>query len=188
MERAVQWALEGPDIGTGRYRPPFFLLAGFSGALLSGRPVGHLLLATEVVDEHGGRWPADWPGDRRVRHERGRVLTADALVADPHAKRQLGARHGAVAVDMESAAAARLCHGRGVPFGCLRAVSDDLDTPLSPQLVGLLRDGRPSALAVLSALGRRPKVAAELWTLAANTRTAARRLAEALGELLTPAP
>jgi adenosylhomocysteine nucleosidase len=188
METAVRWALGEPDIGTRHYRPPFFLLAGFSGALLPGRPVGHLLLATEVVDEHDGRWPATWPGDRHVPHERGRALTADALVVDPQAKRELGDRHGAVAVDMESAAAARLCHEHGVPFGCLRAVSDDLDTPLSPELVGLLRDGRPSALAVLSALARRPKVAAELWKLAANTCTAARRLGEALGALLAPAP
>ncbi len=188
MGSAVRWVLGEPDLGSGPYRPPFLILAGFSGALLPGRPVGHLLLATEVVDQHGRRWPAPWPGEREGAPERGRVLTADALVVDPAAKRELGARHGAVAVDMESAAAAHLCHERGVPFGCLRAVSDDDGTPLSPELVGLLRAGRPSPLAVIATLARRPKVAAELWALTANTRIAARQLASGLGTLLGSAP
>jgi adenosylhomocysteine nucleosidase len=191
MEAAVRWAL---GAGSG---PQYLLVAGFSGALLPGRPVGHLVLAYEVVDEHGGRWPADWPPERRpagqggrtpgtspLVPERGRVLTADALAADPAGKRALGVRYVALAVDMESAAAARLCRERGVPCGCLRAVSDDADTALSPELAGLLRAGRPSPGAVLRALLRRPALAAELRALARNTRIAAGRLAGALGELL----
>lgn len=197
MESAVRWALGERGLGGRAGRPLYLLVAGFSGALQPGRPVGHLVLADEVVDEHGGRWPPTWPGERwpwreggrtpdrsAPEPERGRVLTADALAADPAGKRALGVRYGALAVDMESSAAARLCHESGVAFGCLRAVSDDADTTLSPELVGLLRAGRPSPGAVLRALLRRPALARELLALARNTRIAADRLARALGELL----
>ena len=97
----------------------------------------------------------------------------------------MGERHDALAADMETAAVARLCHKQGVPFGCLRAISDDWDTPLSPRLVGLLKGGRVAPLRLAGALARQPSLAGELWRLARQTRTAARRLALALGEVLT---
>ena len=100
-------------------------------------------------------------------------------------KRSLGERFGAAAVDMESAALARLCHQRGVPFGCLRTISDDLDTPLSPHLGRLLRRGRVSPWRLALALARHPLMAGELWRLAGATRHAARQLSTALGALLT---
>jgi adenosylhomocysteine nucleosidase len=161
------------------------VVAGFSGALTPGQSAGTLILATRILDEHGSDWPASWPGDRPTAIQRGRILTADRLVTEPADKAELGARYQAIAVDMESAAAARLCCERGVPFGCLRAISDTVDTRLSLELVDLLKAGRPSILAVLAALCRKPLLAGELWTLAQNTRIAAKNLAAALGELVT---
>jgi adenosylhomocysteine nucleosidase len=187
MESAITGVLGQPGPGGQLYRPPFLVLAGFSGALQSGHNVGALILATDVLDERGGRWPATWPGDRPTTAQRGRVLTADAIVADPAGKRELGARHGAVAVDMESAAAARVCHEHGVPFGCLRAISDDVDTELSPILLGLLQGGRPSPRGVLAAIARRPRVVREMWRLARSTRRAAQQLAAALDKMIPAA-
>jgi hypothetical protein len=187
MESAIAGVLRLPGPGGQLYRPPFLVLAGFSGALQSGRNVGALILATVVVDERGGCWPAAWPGDRPTSAERGRVLTVDAIVANPVGKREQGARHGALAVDMESAAAARLCHEHGVPFACLRAVSDDIDTELSPTLLGLLQDGRRSPRGVLAAVARRPQVVREMWRLARSTRRAAQQLAAALDKMIPAA-
>jgi adenosylhomocysteine nucleosidase len=184
MEAAIAGLLGQTGPGGKPFRPPFLMLAGFSGALQSGRKVGALILATEVVDEQGGRWPANWPGDRPTTAERGRVLTAEAIVANPANKRERGTRHGALAVDMESAAAARVCYEHGVPFGCLRSVSDDVDSELSPTLLGLLRRGRPSPRGVLSAILQQPLVVREMWRLASSTRLAAQRLAAALDELI----
>ncbi len=187
MEAAVSRALSPGRDEPDPCRPEFLVLAGFSGALADGVRVGDVLLATEVVDEHGGLWPASWPpgGLAEIAAvETGKVLTADSLVAEPEAKRRLHERFAAVAVDMESAVAARLCAEARVPFGCLRAVSDDVDTALSPELLGLLRGGSPSPRAVLGALLRRPPLARELFDLARNTRAAARRLAAALDSLL----
>jgi hypothetical protein len=72
-----------------------------------------------------------------------------------------------------------------VPFGCVRAVSDDLHTALSPRLATLLSGGRVSPLRCLLALAGSPGLAAEMWRLAKQTRLAADNLAKALGELLT---
>jgi adenosylhomocysteine nucleosidase len=190
VEVALTWALGAPLFGNVPYRPKLVLSAGFSGALREGLRVGDLVLATEVADTEGNRWPATWPGELppgpwRPPLRRGRLLTVPALVGATGAKRALGERHDALAADMETATVARLCREHEVPFGCLRAVSDDWDTPLSPRLVGLLKGGRVAPLRLAAALARRPALARELWRLARQTRTAARRLALALGEVLT---
>src|SRR5262249_42729770 len=51
MESAADWLLSGPRVGGLPCRPPWVVLAGFSGALQPGLPVGHLVLATEILDE-----------------------------------------------------------------------------------------------------------------------------------------
>ena len=189
-EQALQWLLAKPLFGNVPLRPKLVLSAGFSGALRAGQKVGDLVLATEVVDQDGTSWPTTWPGDLpagewRPPLERGRILTMPALITEPGMKKSLGERFDALAVDMESATLARLCHKNNMPFGCLRAISDDLNTPLSPRLGDLLRRGRVSPLRLSLALLLRPWLAAELWRLAGATRTAARQLSLALGELLT---
>jgi len=86
---------------------------------------------------------------------------------------------------MESATFARLCTKRGIPFGCLRAISDDLDTALSPALVSLLTGGRVSWWRALRALLRRPSLFKEFLRLGRDTRLASAQLGKAVGELLT---
>ena len=65
------------------------------------------------------------------------------------------------------------------------AISDDVDTPLSPQLVSLLAGGRISLPRVLLALLRRPALLKEFRRLGRDTRVASTQLGKALGELLT---
>ena len=138
-----------------------------------------------MCDGDGGSWLATWPPGTGP-YPRGRLLTVASLVGRPEEKRRLGERSGAVAVDMESAAVARLCHAAGVPFGCLRVISDDVDAPLSEALLGVLGAGRVQPGRLTAAVLRRPALIAELLRLGAHTRLAARRLAAGLEELLTP--
>jgi adenosylhomocysteine nucleosidase len=174
--RAADWALALPC-------PPRRLIAaGFAGALQPGVPAGSVVVATEVIDGQGGRWPAPWPTSADA-WARGRVLTWPRLVCTAAEKRSLGTAHDAVAVDMESAAVARACAERGVEFGCVRAVSDDVEAALSPALVRLLSGGRVAPGRVALALLRRPALGCELFRLARDTRRAARNLAAALGSL-----
>ena len=68
---------------------------------------------------------------------------------------------------------------------CVRAISDEVDTALSPQLISLFEGERIAPVRLLAALAKRPGLAGELWRLARHTRHAGRQLALALGELLT---
>jgi adenosylhomocysteine nucleosidase len=189
-EAAVKWLLGQPEFGGVPYRPKLILSAGYCGALQEESQVGDVILATEIMDAEGNRWPTTWPGElppgewRPPLHQ-GRVLTVAELVADPKAKRVLGPQHGALAVDMEAAAVARQCSKQGVPFGCVRAVSDDVRTALSPKLVPLVVSGRVSLSRTLAALVAAPRLGGELWRLAKQTQRASEQLGKALGELLT---
>jgi adenosylhomocysteine nucleosidase len=189
-EQALTWLLSRPLLGNLPYRPKLVLSAGFSGALHESLAVGDVVLAGDVVDEQGNRWPATWPGELpsgewRPALHRGRVVTAAHPVGRPDEKAELGRRHQALAVDMETAVIARLCTVHDVPFGCVRAISDDVRTALSGQVLALLSAGHAWPLALLKTLTTTPRTAAELWRLARNTRLAAHQLGLALGELLT---
>jgi adenosylhomocysteine nucleosidase len=189
-EKALDWLLSKPVLDNVPYQPKLVLSAGFCGALQDGFNVGDILLATEIADAAGNRWPATWPGELpagewRPPLHRGRLLTSTHLVGWPEEKLALGKQHDALAVDMESAAVACLCSKHGIPFGCVRAVSDRVDTPLSPALASLLSQGRVSVFALAGTLLRSPGLTPEMWRLAKQTRFAAEQLAVALGELLT---
>ncbi len=117
-----------------------------------------------------------------------RIATVDRLVATPAEKARLRSETGADAVDMESAAVEEECRERGVPFVAVRAVSDRADTALSPELVRLLAGGSVSVSKAGAALLRRPALLGEFLRLGRDTAVAARALAAALLEHVTPPP
>jgi adenosylhomocysteine nucleosidase len=181
METALGWCLSEPHFGGVPYRPRLLISVGFSGALQPEQHVGDLVLATEIVDAQGNTWPTFCPKALANRNiPAGRVLTMPEMVGDPREKQRLGQQYQTVAVDMESAIAARLCAQHNVPFACLRVISDDWETALSPQLMELLRQGRVSVPRLAATVLRHPKLISELWRLAAQTRLAARQLSEPL--------
>ena len=140
-------------------RPALVVAAGFCGALDPALKVGDV-----VTSPH--------------------ILTVDHLVADPAEKRRLAELHGALAVDMESAAVAEVCAECGVPFLAVRAVSDTVDTALSPELVRLLSGANVSWWRAVRAVVRKPSLLGEFRRLARDTKIAARNLARELVDLL----
>jgi adenosylhomocysteine nucleosidase len=190
MEQALRWVLGKPVFGKVPYQPKVVLSAGISGGLDERYQSGDIILATEVVDAEGRRWRATWPGDLppgewRPPLHRGALISVPALVCGCAEKRYLGGRLQAVAVDMETAAVARLCSKQGVPFGCVRAIADDVHTALPARLSEISPDGRIRPLKILTGILRSPRLAGELWRLDRQARLATRQLAIALGELLT---
>jgi adenosylhomocysteine nucleosidase len=185
MESALRWCLESPRFGDVPYRPRFVFSAGFSGALQPELRVGDLVLGSEAIDSEGDSWAVPLSEQMAIREDviRGRLLTVTQVVGDPREKQRLGEHYGALAVDMESAVVARLCHEYGVPFACLRVISDDINTLLSPHLVDLLRRGRASPIRLLGSVLRHPMMIGELWRLARQTRVAAGRFS-LIGPLL----
>lgn len=190
VTHVLDWLLAKPLLDKVPYEPSVIVFAGFAGALTGSLKVGDIVLAHEVIDEHGGSWRTTWPEqlpDERWTPalHRGRLVTVDQLTATPDGKRALAQQHHAITVDMESAIFAARCTQAGIPFACVRAISDDVTTALSPSLVSLLQGGSASPWRVMTAVARQPSLIPELWRLARDTRHASQQLALALGELLT---
>jgi nucleoside phosphorylase len=196
-ERALDW------LGTQmHFQPQCILSVGFAGALQESLRVGDLISASEVMDERGNHWPCNpihpMPQASRERkrpeHERkrpekssvhtGRVLTVPRLIGDPEEKSGLGQRYAVQAVDMESATVAAWAASHGIPFGCLRAISDDVHTQLPAPLVHLLDQGAVSPARALKAVVASPMLLPHFYRLARATRIAAEQLGVGLSDWL----
>jgi adenosylhomocysteine nucleosidase len=187
---ALDWLLSKPSFGRVPYEPSLLIFAGFAGALTESLHVGDIVLADEIVDVCGNRWRPTWPttpleGAWKPPLNRGRVVSVDQLLGSVDDKRRLGTQHQAIAVEMESAIFAERCTKAELPFACVRAISDDVHTSLSPALTTLLTGGSASPWRALKAVARQPSLLPELMRLARDTRHASRQLGAALGELLT---
>ena len=119
------------SLAAGRYR--MVISAGFSGGTRPGLRVGDLVVASEVIDDSSvQRWVppplmVDLPGSFSI----GPLVTSSRAVPDPEGKAQLGARYGAVAVDMETAAVAQAASEAGLPWVSVRAILDPMEVPLT---------------------------------------------------------
>jgi adenosylhomocysteine nucleosidase len=167
---------------------------GVAGALDEALTPGALLAPAEVLDEQGLRYATDGAWRSRLIARLGAtlderpLLTVEAPLLTPQAKREAQRRFGAIAVDMESAAAARIARARGLPFLVLRAVADAVgDTIPEPLAAAIDRYGRPRALALAGTLLRQPGLIAGLPRLASTMNRASaalRRAVQAAGPAL----
>lgn len=178
--RALDWMLAKPLVDGVAYEPRFVVMAGFAGALVDALGVGDVICAAEVVDTHGG----SWGGEPNRTGQTERAVTVDHLVTKPDDKRRLAIDFGAMAVDMESAYVAARCKAADVPFACVRAISDEVATALSPALTTLLSAGNVAMWRVVLALARRPMLLPELLRLARDTKIASAKLADVLAEMV----
>src|ERR1043165_338822 len=124
--RVLDWLLAKPMLDGAAYEPSVVVFAGFAGAVSEALHVGDVVAAEEVMDELGNRWCPTWPAERK-----GWRLTVGQMTATPDEKRRLASKHGVDAVEMESAVFAARCAAAGIPFGCIRAISDEVQTTLS---------------------------------------------------------
>jgi adenosylhomocysteine nucleosidase len=189
------------------FAPRAILSTGFCGVLRDGPGPGDIVIGTEVIDaaaepgSHAGAWAphprlleaargiagnlASVPGIREI-HE-GRFLTVRSIAAKPAEKRSLGERHGAMAVDMESAGIARAAAAAGVPTLYIRAVVDDVDFEIPLDFGAFLTpDGRLKPLGALASILMKPSVVRALPDLRSRTARASEALAR-LAEVLIPA-
>lgn len=98
---------------------------GWVGALDHGCEPGMVYAVSEIVNVRTGERYAGLP-----KGMAGCRLATVSAVADHTEKQRLKASYHAVLVDMEAAAVARLAEIKGVPFYCIKAVSDGVDEQL----------------------------------------------------------
>jgi len=166
---------------------------GIAGGLAPRLAAGTLLLPRMVIAAHGERLVIDAELHGRVlaalaaaglHAETGDLLALEAIVATPHAKAAQHARHGTLAVDLESQHVARAAQAASKPFLVLRAVADAASRGLPPAaLVGLHPSGRTAPGRVLGSLLRQPGQIPGLVATARDTRRALAALRAALTAL-----
>jgi hypothetical protein len=153
------------------------MVVGICGGLDPTIEVGTVLYPDRVVDHATGTaylHAALTDGPRT-----GSLVTTPGVHFDPDLSRRMLAE-GALGVDMESAAVARVCEDRGRTWSVHRCISDRwVDGLLDPRVVALTA---PDGSVDLDALGRlladEPELASRLERLGHDSVLAARRAAE----------
>lgn len=143
---------------------------GLAGGLVDAMPAGALLCPQAVVVD-GATLDCDAGLAARLAvsgAQGGVLLHSERVVTAASEKRALGARHGCVALDMESGAVAGAAKAAGIGFAVLRAVCDPVSRDLPDAAAAALDAGggvaagrlalavlrRPATLVALIGLGR----------------------------------
>lgn len=161
------------------HSPKWVVSVGFSGALQPHLKVGDLVVADAIVDRQGKGLsvPVQMQSAPNDRLFVGKFLNSDQIIRLVSEKQQLGASTGALAVDMESLAVARVCAERNIRYMSVRVISDDLSQDLPQEVLSVFGStGYRRAGAVLSALWNRPSSWSDLWQLREQAIVAASRL------------
>jgi adenosylhomocysteine nucleosidase len=171
---------------------------GTAGGLDPQLAAGSLLLPTAIISAEGTRWvraatTSAWRErlSARLSTERpvvdGCVVTSAQPVETLADKAALFRDTGAVAVDMESAAVARVAAEHRVPFVCVRVVVDTAADVLPRAVTAASRAGRLQLGRLLLGMALAPADIGALLRLAARYRIALRVLrAVARGGSLAP--
>lgn len=151
---------------------------GWAGALRGSFTPGTAHNVAGVIDiQTGERFNCD--------AEAGEVwLVTSSRVCDEEEKRRLASTYSAGLVDMEAAAVARLAAMRGIPFYCIKGVSDGL-TARMPDLNRFLSAGGKLQLGRLILFSiLRPWYWSALLAMGENSKKASQEIAQSLHEFL----
>lgn len=186
------------------HRPQWLISAGLAGGLHPDLQRGDLLFADAILGADGSRIAL---GDTAVklapaaevkssgtgqsqppktRVHVGQLLTVDRPIRLPQDKRELGQKHQALAVDMESLAVAAVCIREQTNFLSVRIISDSVDDELPAEIERLLdqKSAARRAGAALGAILNRPGSLGDMLKLKEQALTASDQLAQVLAQLV----
>lgn len=151
---------------------------GWAGALAQDCRSTSVHRVSRIIDSRTGeQYAADAPDSDCI------LVTAPRVVEEAE-KRRLARTYSALVVDMEAAALARLAEARGVPFVCIKGVSDELTARLPDLNRFLASDGRFQLPKFILFAAVRPWYWPALLRMGENSRKAALGIAKSLHELL----
>jgi nucleoside phosphorylase len=153
---------------------------GFCGALEQDMRIGDIFVA-ERVHSRAGEFAAAKPAAARPHHT-GILASIDRVAQTAEEKAQLRAR-GASAVEMEAAGVAAKAVEFGLPFYCVRSITDLAEESFLTDFNAVLRpDGRFDTMRIIADSCRRPRSLPELLRLGRRCHTAAHTLGEFLAD------
>jgi len=177
-----------------RYGPIHGLIStGWAGALNEEFVPGRAYVVSGVVDARTGeRFPAagceEGPQAAESLPVTGPWLVTSPRVADQAEKRRLEAAYGAGLavglVDMEAAGVARLAKMRGIPFYCVKGISDGYNDQLPDFNRFISANGQFQLGRFMVSRILRPWQWPALMRMGENSREAARSIAESLLDVL----
>jgi adenosylhomocysteine nucleosidase len=167
------------DAAAGTFLPDAVISTGFCGALDPDLALADVVVATSVAAADL-RYPA-LPVSTAPPHHSGVVCSVDHVAQTAEEKRCLRAG-GAIAVEMEAAGVAARAQARGLPFYCIRVVTDLAGETMANDFNAALRaDGHFDTMVILREALRRPLVRLpELCRLRQRSVRAARILGDFL--------
>lgn len=176
------------------HHPRWIISAGFAGGLDERLRQGDILIADTIVDAENRQLAIDFKlaGESQAtpRVHVGRLLTVDRVIRTPGEKRELGKRHAALAVDMETMGVAAACCAEKVRFLSVRVIIDTVDRTLPHDIDLMVRKestaGRLGAAA--GAIFRRPSSVKDMWQLKEDALVASQRLATFLVGMIGQLP
>ncbi|MCZ2151584.1 MAG: hypothetical protein LC126_27900 [Bryobacterales bacterium] len=117
-------AAEAVEAACGKWKVDAVISTGFCGGLDPGLSVGQVIAASEIDARGSGkRYPAYLPRETNPAPACGSILSMDRVAVSVGEKEALRAT-GAAAVEMEAAGVAEGASRHGIPFYCIRVVSD----------------------------------------------------------------
>jgi len=179
------------DLLLAGHQPRWLLSVGFAGALNPTFARNEVVLAHEIIDAEGRRFPVLIPEalGNRQGHVHGRLLTVDRIILEPEEKQELRRGFEADLVDMESSAVADLCSRKLVRFLSVRVISDDALTVLPREVATLLsHTGSYRVGAAIRALWHRPGSLKDFWMMHERALESSERLAKFLVSCLDDLP
>jgi adenosylhomocysteine nucleosidase len=152
--------------------------AGWAGALREDLAPGQACDVSTVIDARTGqRFIAAGPPDQHC-------LVTSSRVAGPHEKQRLASTYSAGLVDMEAAGVARLAQMRGIPFYCVKGISDGLNDQLPDFNRFISTDGQFQMGRLIAFAALRPWYWRPLMRMGENSRQASQSIRESLLENL----
>lgn len=163
------------------------VVVGITGAVENDTPIGSLVDPEVVVDSATGE--EFRPHRLSEGNASGKMWTTDVLITDLDVIAGLR-NSGVVALDMETAAIARVCERHKIPWSVFRAISDRAtDGSLDDDVFHMSnQDGTPKPAAIASYFLKHPGKLPAMARLAKGARSAADRAASAAIEAVRQLP
>lgn len=178
--RSTEFLLDRFDVG-------HVFVTGVAGGIGESR-VDEVVEADAAVDFGSGERFEASPLQTAGATRRGTVVTTDGYLLDAEALAALAAE-GTLAVDMETAAVARVCFSRGVPWTAVRGISDLAADATDDRILTVVRhDGSVDPGGLVRYLAGDPRRVRTLAELAVHGRRAAAVAAEATLDAIRTMP
>ncbi len=169
------------DAALADFHPEAIVSMGFCGALDPSLTIADIVVGSTIL-AGAATFPARQPESTRT-HRTGTICSIDHVASTAAEKNVLHAT-GAIAVEMEAAGVAQRAQTLGIPFYCIKSVTDLAGETMANDFNAVLRsDGRFDTMNILASSLRRPWVRLpELIRLRKRCQLAARSLGDFIAE------